>query len=226
MDYQIYIQNFQEGKSFPGGVQRSTLSTDLQQKVVLQLSIRIKDMWSAKSKKIGINLLEYMFGAIISFLTYNIFVSLGMLEFLNIDIVPYISAQQIAFFLGVCICYMLIWNLTKRDISVLHIALKKYIYEIHFMLYIASIVVWYKCSNTPKLICIYAFEILLFYMILENQTIKIFDYKFSCDLNIVSNYEEKSVIGRNNLIKSQKMALNQLINILDKRTTSDSSRHY
>ena len=52
-------------------------------------------MWIVKCKKIGINLIEYMFGVIISFLMYNFFVSLGMLEFLNVDIIPFISIQQI-----------------------------------------------------------------------------------------------------------------------------------
>lgn len=59
-------------------------------------------MWIVKSKKIGINLIEYMFGVIISFLMYNFFVSLGMLDFLNVDIIPFISIQQILVFLGLC----------------------------------------------------------------------------------------------------------------------------
>ena len=98
-------------------------------------------MWIVKCKKIGINLIEYMFGVIISFLMYNFFVSLGMLEFLNVDIIPFISIQQISVFLGLCICFMLIWSLKKKSISVVNIVLKKYIYEIHFMLYIFSILI-------------------------------------------------------------------------------------
>lgn len=179
-------------------------------------------MWIVKCKKIGINLIEYMFGVIISFLMYNFFVSLGMLEFLNVDIIPFISIQQISVFLGLCICFMLIWSLKKKSISVVNIVLKKYIYEIHFMLYIFSILIWYKCKIIPQLLWIYAFEMLIFYMILENEAIKVFDYKYLCDSSTMSNYKEKSIVGRNNLTKSQKKALDQLINILDKRRISES----
>ena len=43
-----------------------------------------------------------------------------------------------------------------------------------------------------------------------------------CDSSTISNYKEKSIVGRNNLTKSQKKALDQLINILDKRRISES----
>ena len=79
---------------------------------------------------------------------------------------------------------MLIWSLKKKSISVVNIVLKKYIYEIHFMLYIFSILIWYKCKIIPQLLWIYAFEMLIFYMILENEAIKVFDYKYLCDLQI------------------------------------------
>lgn len=179
-------------------------------------------MWIANSKKIGINLADYILRVIISYLIYNIFKSLEMLQFLNFDIIPIVSVQQISIILGVCICFMLIWSLKKKKISVIHIALKKYIYEIHFMLYMFSILIWYKCKTIPQFLWIYAFEIMIFYMIVENQTIKIFDYKFGGDSNTISNYKEKSIVGRSNLTKSQRMVLDQLINILDKRLISES----
>lgn len=43
-----------------------------------------------------------------------------------------------------------------------------------------------------------------------------------CDSSTISNYKEKSIVGRDNLTKSQKKALDQLINILDKRRISES----
>lgn len=173
-------------------------------------------------KKVGTNLLKYMFWGLLSFLTYNIFMAIGILDFWDMDVLPFVSVQQFSVLVGVFLFCMVIWSAKEKNISGLNIMIKKYGYVVHFLLYLFSVVIWYKCKESPKILLIYALEIIVFNGLLKNEMLKIFNYNFLSDSSMMTNYKEKPIVGKENLTKSQKRALEQLMKILDKRMSSES----
>lgn len=169
-----------------------------------------------------IGFLKFIFGTFLNYMIFIILHSLGLLSVFNEDLCPILSNKQVSLCIGLILMILLIWSKISTSISGLHIAIKKYESTIYIGMFIFGVIVIEKCKNQIKLIGIYFIELMILYLIIEYETARVFRYKYASSMDIMSNHTEKPIVGREFLLKKQEVALNQLIKVLDNRTSVES----
>lgn len=172
-------------------------------------------------RKILAIIIKYLFIVAGCLLCDDILDKYELLKFLDIDIISMIVLNDVVnILMGIAIILGIIYFL-KREISEIHILLKENEYILKIFLALLEIVLIHKSFSDKKILSVFIMEIGAIYIILELECSKLFKYKFSTRSSI-SSYTEKPVVGRTYLSKNQIKALDQLIKLLDARTSMDS----
>lgn len=168
------------------------------------------------------DIIVYVISSVLSFFIYIFLDLCGALEVFSNDLIPLLNIWQFLLILGMIISLFCIWSAFKHKMSSLHMWIIKYKDIICISMFVLSIIVWKKAANDYKLLLVVFSELMLLYLFLEYESTKLYAYRYELKDEVVSNYAEKPVVGRNVLTKSQKKALDQLIYLLDERKGSDS----
>lgn len=169
-------------------------------------------------KKIG----RYLFIVLACYLIYTILNSFSLLEFLNIDIIPELTMQQVlkagmaVLIAGIILVW---WNYQLAEWNVFVRKHRKYI---EWSTFIFGISAFYKCNDWQSVIL--GIELMAAYWIISELSCKQYCYfneKEDVQRN-AENYVEKPVIGRTNLTKTQVNTLDQLEKLIDRRSCEDS----
>lgn len=169
-----------------------------------------------------IGLLKFLLGMFLNYLIFVILHALGLLTVFNEDLCPILSINQVSYCIGLILIILLLWSKMSTSTSGLDIAIKKYESTICVCMFIFGIIVMEKCINQPDLLRIYFCELLVSYLIVEYETARVYEYKYTKCTDVMSNYTEKPIVGRRFLMEKQETALNQLIDVLDNRTSVES----
>lgn len=165
-------------------------------------------------------LLKYSILGVLCLFVEVILRSLDVLSILNCDIL-YVTIKGSLNFGEYIVIIVLLLVMFSKNISSLHIWIKKHRVYLALSIFLGEIVFLYKCNTKYQIIqCLIEFGTLLF--LLEYETSKIFNYNFTVTSKEALSYVEKPVIGRTNLTSSQCNALDQLKKIIGKRSSSDS----
>lgn len=172
-------------------------------------------------RKILAIIIKYLFIVAGCLLCDDILDKYELLKLLDIDIISMIVLKDVVnILIGIAIILGIIYFL-KREISEIHILLKENEYILKIFLALLEIVLIHKSFSDKEILSVFIMEIGAIYIILELECSKLFKYKFSTKSSI-SSYTEKPVVGRTYLSKNQIKALDQLIKLLDARTSMDS----
>lgn len=165
---------------------------------------------------------RYLFIVGACYLIYITLNSFSLLDFLNVDIIPSLTMQQILqiskIILGVGVV-LILWDRQLTEWNVFVRTHRKYI---EWSIFIFGIAAFYKCNN--KQFVILEIELLIAYWIISELSCKQYCY-FNETEDVqrqTENYVEKPVVGRANLIKTQVNTLDQLEKLIDRRSSADS----
>ncbi|WP_099468462.1 P-loop NTPase fold protein [Konateibacter massiliensis] len=170
----------------------------------------------------AINIFKFLLWALLNYIIFNILNTFGMLRVFDINMIPILSMRHVAIINVILIAIFFLWSVKKDVISGIHITVKNYAYSIRMGLFLFGIITWVKCKNNYALELTFMVEILFLFLILEYEVTRIFVYKEIDTQKKISNYTEKSVVGRTQLTQPQEKALYQLIKVLDRRTFEES----
>ena len=165
-------------------------------------------------------LLKYSILGVLCLFVETILRSLDVLSVFNCDIL-YVTLKGSLNLGGYIVIIVLPLIMFSKNISSLHIWIKKHRNYLALLMFLGEIVFLYKCNTKYQVIqCLIEFGMLLF--LLDYETSKIFNYNFTATSKEALSYVEKPIIGRTNLTSSQCNALDQLKKIIGKRSSADS----
>lgn len=153
-------------------------------------------------------LLKYSILGVLCFFVEVILRSLEVLSILNCDIL-YVTIKGSLNLGEYIIIIIILLVMFSKNISSLHIWIKKHRNYLALSIFLGEVFFLYKCNTKYQVIqCLIEFGMLLF--LLEYETSKIFNYNFTVTSKEALSYVEKPVIGRTNLTSSQCNALDQI----------------
>lgn len=173
-------------------------------------------------KRVVKDVVRYCINAISCFLIYSLLNAYGLIEAFAQDLVPCLNLENCIVLLGIGNAIFFIWIICNKKMSDFHIWLIKYKFVLYAGMYVVGVIFLKKTINGYKALGEIFFELLFTYIFIEYETTRIFKYDYAVAKELVSNYEEKPIVGRENLTKVQLKALEQLIKVLDDRKASDS----
>lgn len=158
---------------------------------------------------------------LLSFFLNRVLDALGWLYFLEKDIFKYLNINLFLLLLSCLIIVLLILVIKKTKISGFHVHIKKHSHFIKITIFTLGIVVISKCFSLIQL-SIYIIEFGAIYLLIEYELNKFFENPLTISETSDSNFIEKPIVGEKNLTLNQRSVLNQLIELVDHRKSTDS----
>ena len=146
--------------------------------------------------------------------------SLGFLNVFDKDIL-YLTLEHCLKVGGLLTLILLSAVLFSRNISSLHIWIKKHHSYIQLALTFVEMVCLFKCETRIQTQLFFV-EFVCIGVLLDYETSKVFKYNLRDKIEKLSSYIERPIVGRENLTSSQCKALDQLETVIDKRSCIDS----
>lgn len=198
--------------------------------------IKLKDCLIIKTckrkfNKSGINngffknlFFEWILFLALVFLTYRIVYYVEPVKFIIERIIPscLVKYSFLLFVLCIIILLIFVFILLINDMSYAFFIYKKYKVLIMSIIFMIGICTCEKYSSHEVIVACLILEIAIALALISLGTSKLFLYNFKANESVQSSYNERAVSGRNILTISQKKVLDQLIEVIDIRTSEDS----
>ena len=172
-------------------------------------------------KVLSRDIIIYCMAAMLNYFFYVFFNSFGALDIFLYDYIPFITIIEFLAIFGLGSVAFFVWVVAKKKLSSIHIWLVKNRFIVYMAMFVMGIVCRKKAVQVQESILILFLEFMVVYVLYEYEVNKIFPYDYY-NVDVGSIYAEKPVSGRENLTKPQIQALDQLIQVLDKRRREDS----
>ena len=163
---------------------------------------------------------KYFVLLLFNYYSYYFLDKLGIIKIFDKDIIPCFDICSIIFVFLVGIG-VLIYFFSKTE-TILNIFVKRYERSIKTSMFFIGILIWQRCYGDVNLCLVYILMMYVYYMMIEYESTKIFDYNISKDDSAPDCYEERPVIGRDLLTKPQVDVLDKLLTVLNTRDSNQS----
>jgi len=173
-------------------------------------------------KKYGKKIARYSIYAVIIVLAEIVLRRLSMMDFLDKDLVPFVSVYNWCYIIAVIIVALGVFTVATTQPKEFNSYVKRHKTIVAVTGAITLFITISRCRSILQDL-IYVLEYGLLYLIFDNEICKRYNYILSPnDEKDNSAFTEKPVVGRANLTAKQVKALNELIELLDGRGKSES----
>lgn len=145
---------------------------------------------------------------------------ISVLTIIQQNVFKHISIDYFWVFLAVGLVLSSYFLIIKKEFFAYHMMVKKHKILIKFLYWGLGVFISCKIYKTSQYM-IYFVEYCILYFYMDYEFYRDFEYQLNIKGN-ESNYVEKAVAGKGYLTKSQKIVLDNLIDLIDKRSQKDS----
>lgn len=145
---------------------------------------------------------------------------ISVLTIIQQNVFQHISIDYFWVFLAVGLVLSSYFLIIKKEFCAYHMMVKKHKILIKFLYWGLGVFISCKIYKTSQYM-IYFVEYCILYFYMDYEFYRDFEYQLNIKGN-ESNYVEKAVAGKGYLTKSQKIVLDNLIDLIDKRSQKDS----